>query len=72
MKTEEINSLFKNLTKVIKNPKTDLSYKNKFTNSKLKKLHFYAFGGIKKTSDWLNSLQKSDIIYKNNQFISNI
>ena len=31
MKTEEINSLFKNLTKVIKNPKTDLSYKNKFT-----------------------------------------
>ena len=48
------------------------SYKNKFTNSKLKKLHFYAFGGIKKTSDWLNYLQKSEIVYKNNQFISNI
>ena len=31
MKSEEINSLFKNLTKVIKNPKTDLTYKNKFT-----------------------------------------
>ena len=23
-------------------------------SSKLSKLHFYAFGGIKKTSDWLN------------------
>ncbi len=31
MKSREINSLFKNLSKVIKNPKTDLSYKNKFT-----------------------------------------
>jgi len=31
MKSREINSLFKNLGKVIKNPKTDLSYKNKFT-----------------------------------------
>ncbi|MBO6482750.1 MAG: endonuclease III [Pelagibacteraceae bacterium] len=31
MKLGEINSLFKNLTKVIKNPKTDLTYKNKFT-----------------------------------------
>ena len=31
MKLEEINSLFKNLIKVIKNPKTDLTYKNKFT-----------------------------------------
>ena len=31
MKFEEINSLFKNLSKTIKNPKTDLSYKNKFT-----------------------------------------
>ena len=31
MKLEEINSLFKNLIKVIKNPKTDLAYKNKFT-----------------------------------------
>ena len=31
MKSEEINSLFKNLSKVIKNPKSDLTYKNKFT-----------------------------------------
>ena len=31
MKSEEINSLFKNLSKVIKKPKTDLTYKNKFT-----------------------------------------
>ena len=31
MKSEEINSLFKNLSKVIKNPKTDLTYKSKFT-----------------------------------------
>ena len=31
MKSGEINSLFKNLSKVIKNPKTDLTYENKFT-----------------------------------------
>ena len=31
MKSREINSLFKTLSKVIKNPKTDLTYKNKFT-----------------------------------------
>ena len=31
MKSREINSLFKNLRKIIKNPKTDLTYKNKFT-----------------------------------------
>ena len=31
MKKGDINSLFKNLSKVIKNPKTDLTYKNKFT-----------------------------------------
>ena len=31
MKSREINSLFENLSKVIKNPKTDLRYKNKFT-----------------------------------------
>jgi len=31
MKSGEINSLFKNLSKVIRNPKTDLTYKNKFT-----------------------------------------
>ena len=31
MKSWEIDSFFKNLSKVIKNPKTDLTYKNKFT-----------------------------------------
>ena len=31
MKTGEINSLFKNLSKVIKNPRSDLKYHNKFT-----------------------------------------
>jgi len=31
MKSGEINSLFKNLSKAIKNPKSDLNYKNKFT-----------------------------------------
>jgi len=31
MKSGEINSLFKNLSKIIKNPKSDLTYKNKFT-----------------------------------------
>ena len=31
MKSGEINSLFKNLSKVISNPKSDLEYKNKFT-----------------------------------------
>ena len=31
MKSREINSLFQNLSKVIKNPKSDLKYKDKFT-----------------------------------------
>jgi len=31
MKPGEINSLFKNLSKIIKNPRSDLKYKNKFT-----------------------------------------
>ena len=31
MKSGEINSIFKNLSRTIKNPKTDLTYKNKFT-----------------------------------------
>ena len=29
-------------------------YKNANLSSKLSKLHFYAFGGIKNTSEWLN------------------
>jgi len=31
MESGKVDSLFKNLSKVIKNPKTDLTYKNKFT-----------------------------------------
>ena len=31
MKSGDIDSLFKNLSKVIKNPKSDLKYKSKFT-----------------------------------------
>ena len=31
MKSREINSLFKNLSRLIKNPRSDLKYKNKFT-----------------------------------------
>ena len=31
MRSREINSLFKNLSRVIKNPKSDLKYKSKFT-----------------------------------------
>ena len=31
MKSGEINSLFKNLSRIIKKPKSDLKYKNKFT-----------------------------------------
>jgi endonuclease-3 len=31
MNSGEVSSLFKNLSKVIKNPKSDLAYKNKFT-----------------------------------------
>ena len=31
MKSREINSLFKNLSRVITNPRSDLKYKNKFT-----------------------------------------
>ena len=45
----------------------DLSdYKELNPESKLSKLHFYAFGGIKKTSDWLNLISKSSLNIKNN------
>ena len=44
-------------------------YKQIKPSSKLSKLHFYAFGGIKKTSDWLNSITNSPLnIKSNNEF----
>ena len=32
-------------------------------SSKLENIHFYAFGGMKKTADWLNQLNNSELIY---------
>ena len=32
-------------------------------DSKLEKIHFYAFGGMKKTSEWLNNLENSNFTY---------
>ena len=44
-------------------------YKNNNPSSKLTKLHFYAFGGIKKTSEWLNLISNSSLNIKdNNEF----
>ena len=39
---------------------------NKSTN--LKNIHFYAFGGMRKTSEWLNHLNDSELGYSNNKF----
>ena len=39
------------------------NYKNSNNKTKLVKLHFYAFGGIKKTSNWLNSLKSNEFVY---------
>jgi len=45
------------------------NYKNSNNQTKLAKLHFYAFGGIKKTSNWLNSLKSNEFVYtSNNEF----
>tara|TARA_Y100001970_G_scaffold21211_1_gene24144 strand:- start:2072 stop:2971 length:900 start_codon:yes stop_codon:yes gene_type:complete len=38
-------------------------YKNTYKETALKKMHFYPFGGIKKTSDWLNLLKNSEFFY---------
>ena len=44
-------------------------YKEIVPESKLTKLHFYAFGGIKKTSEWLNLISNSSLNIKdNNEF----
>ena len=46
------------------------SYVNSNQSSNLENIHFYAFGGMKKTSDWLNQLNSSNLIYNNkNQFV---
>ena len=65
-----------NITKIatIRTPNkiiTDLAdYKVKNPDSKLTKLHFYPFGGIKKTSKWLNQVIDSDLDINNkNEFI---
>ena len=46
------------------------SYIQSNQSSNLENIHFYAFGGIKKTADWLNQLDNSDLNYNNkNQFV---
>jgi len=44
-------------------------YKESNSSSKLTKLHFYAFGGIKRTSEWLQNIINSELeINDNNGF----
>ena len=38
-------------------------YINTNKKTKLNKIHFYAFGGMKKTSEWLNNLENSNFTY---------
>ena len=49
---------------------TDLAiYRQENPSSKLEKLHFYAFGGIKKSSEWLSLVLNSSLeINSNNEF----
>jgi len=44
------------------------SYQVENPETKLKKIHFYAFGGIKKTSDWLKTVNKQDLSYNGQKF----
>ncbi len=44
------------------------SYKENNPSSKLKKIHFYAFGGIKKTSEWLKNVNKSNLSFNGQNF----
>ena len=46
------------------------NYINTNQSTKLENIHFYAFGGMKKTADWLNQLNSSKLNYNsNNQFV---
>ena len=46
------------------------SYINSNQSSNLENIHFYAFGGMKKTADWLNQLNSSELNYNSkNQFV---
>ena len=46
------------------------SYIHSYQSSNLENIHFYAFGGMKKTADWLNQLNSSELNYNNkNQFV---
>ena len=46
------------------------SYIHSNDSSNLENIHFYAFGGMRKTADWLNQLDNSDLNYNNkNQFV---
>jgi len=46
------------------------SYIDSNQSSNLENIHFYAFGGMKKTADWLNQLNSSELNYNNkNQFV---
>ena len=64
-----------NITKIMKTRTPDkliadlADYKEEYPNSKLTKLHFYAFGGIQRTSEWLDDVTNSKLqISGNNEF----
>ena len=44
------------------------SYQIENPETKFKKIHFYAFGGIKKTSDWLKTVNKHNLSYNGQKF----
>ena len=48
-------------------------YKFNTPSSKLTKLHLYPFGGMKKTSKWINAILDNPLIIRsNNEFEINI